>query len=250
MGSNEKSEFYLTLSNSGSASFYKNSPSDFRINLPTPVELVGEWCVGISHIMYKQTWHNVVEGSNVLEISRNHKAVETFLNSGYYNSEMDLIYEINQLIAANVSAPAPMLTLNPYNNKVKIDMQKGEALNFHPDLATLLGIHHSISEPREGVRPVNLGWKAEAVYVYCDIIEPQVVDTNKWELFKWFGAENKRFGDTVEKIFNTEYLPVCVKRFQTIHIKICNQDKQVIDFGDSLCIVQLHFKLNRIPIFY
>ncbi|GFY67971.1 uncharacterized protein TNIN_431361 [Trichonephila inaurata madagascariensis] len=56
--------FYITLPSDSSMHFFpENKISHFKTRLPSPVYLNGEWEVGLSEIIYPQSWLNV-NGTN------------------------------------------------------------------------------------------------------------------------------------------------------------------------------------------
>ena len=53
--------FYLTLPSNSSADAFdkKNTQSEFQIQLPEPIELKGDWEVGLAEIQYPSSWYNI-----------------------------------------------------------------------------------------------------------------------------------------------------------------------------------------------
>ena len=118
-------------------------------------------------------------------------------------------------------------------------------------MAEMLGLPIIIDNSIEGIRPINLHINMQSVYVYCDIIGDQVIGGESWKLLRFLPNETKSFGTIISKVFDTpQYLPVKTKQFQSVHIKICNQNTEVIKFTRGISMLQLHFKLTRIPLFY
>lgn len=59
--------FYLTLPSDNSLNFYPdNKISNFKTRLPTPLELKGEWEVGLAEFIYPHTWYNVNCQNNLI----------------------------------------------------------------------------------------------------------------------------------------------------------------------------------------
>ena len=251
MGATEN-EFYLTIPNWSSEDFYHNSQSDFRVQLPQMMSLYGEWSVGLSQILYHQTWYNVQKNFNEIEIEFNGSSHTLPITEGYYYLEADLINEINRCIHSVFPEIQLLFKFNRFNNKCSVLMH-GENVKIllHHKLADILGLPISIDDSLEGDKPINVSVNTQSIYIYCDIIDEQIIGGKKWKLLKFLPIEPKRFGEVITKDFDTpQYLPVKTKHFQTIHIKICNQETDIINFTRGISILQLHFKLTRIPIFY
>jgi hypothetical protein len=114
-----------------------------------------------------------------------------------------------------------------------------------------LGVPEIINNSQEGVNPINLNINTQAIYIFSDIIDEQLVGDQSWKLLRFLPSEIKHFGRVVAETFDTpQYLPVKTKQFQTIHMKVCNQDTEIIKFTRGVTVIQLHFKLTRIPLFY
>ena len=84
--------FYMTLPSSSSKDHYpRNSPSRFTTKLNKPIQLAGEWSMGLAEIAYPQSWYNV-RGSDDLRWSVYNKggteviteAQDYFLPAGIY----------------------------------------------------------------------------------------------------------------------------------------------------------------------
>jgi hypothetical protein len=248
----EYTEFYVTIPSTASPSFYENSTGDFRVHLPAPIELHGEWTVGLSQIAYTQSWHNVKERQNYLNITTHHNVRTVTIPVGYYQKESDLISEINKAIRLGIPKPFPKIKIIEYSHTVKINVPQNTEITFCKELADLLGFGVDvINMTSQTTRPIDLLFHTQTLYVFCDIIEPQLVETQSWKVLKFLAAENNSFGKIVDRTFtNTQYFPLTTKKFQTIHIQVCNQEKEVVHFHKGGCLIQLHFKLSRIPIFY
>ena len=57
--SGDEDEFYLHLSSNTSTTLYKNSPSNFRAELPLPKQLDGAWEVALAEIDFPFNWYNI-----------------------------------------------------------------------------------------------------------------------------------------------------------------------------------------------
>jgi hypothetical protein len=248
----EGDEFYLTIPNWDSMDYYENTIGDFRIQLPYPIHLRGEWSVGLSQILYHQTWYNIEEGQNEIKIKNNQNFYNVEISAGFYENEVALIGEINKNISSTEIKADVSFHFNKYNNRCSINLPRNEwEVNLHEHLARILGLSNIIHSTQEGIKPVNLHIHKQSIYIYCDIIGDQVIGGDSWKLLRFLPNETKAFGTIVSKVFDTpQYIPVQTKQFQSLHVKICNQHTEVIKFTRGISMIQLHFKLTRIPLFY
>ena len=87
--------FYLTLpSNSSAKVFHKeNTQSEFKTQLPEPIDLQGDWEVGLAEIQYPSSWYNL-PCNQFVQIG----ALNIEIEEGYYHSFQDLFEWINKQI--------------------------------------------------------------------------------------------------------------------------------------------------------
>ena len=101
-----------------------------------------------------------------------------------------------------------------------------------------------ITKNVEAPLPVDLEAGFHAMYLYTDIVEPQLVGDSKVSLLKVVKCSGQ-FGDNVSVNFpNLQYVPVNVKSFETADD---TQEKVPLEFGKV--IVTLHFRQRRSPLF-
>ena len=252
MNTIDTTEFYITIPNWGSDNYFQdNTISDFRVQLPQPVDLRGVWSVGLSQIQYCKTWYNV-EQDNFIYITWEGKTSKVSPTPGYYTTAEQLVNKINEDIKEQTNIDQVRFTFSPLNGKCTIEITPGVTVYMSSILRGILGIKKSVTEKSEtGERLVNLNLHTEAIYIYCDLIEDQIVGEEKWKLIRFLNVENKNFGESITRSYDDpQYISLAKKYFETIHIRVCNQNKETIDFLKGICIVQLHFKLSKIPIFY
>ena len=68
------------------------------------------------------------------------------------------------------------------------------------------------------------------IYVYCDIVEMQVVGDTSVQLLKSIPAKGK-FGDVIAKTFtNIQYVPVKTKSFEDVEVLLKNDTGDPVPF--------------------
>ena len=80
------------------------------------------------------------------------------------------------------------------------------------------------------------------IYVYCDIVEPQVVGDTNAQLLKTIPVEGK-FGDVIAKTFtNIQYVPIQTRSFENIEILLRNDTGDPVPFELGKVVITLHFR--------
>jgi len=96
--------------------------------------------------------------------------------------------------------------------------------------------------------PRDLAGAFRVLYVYCDIVEKQVVGNVLAPLLRAVPTSHKNeFGDTVTCTFNSPYyVPLRVKSFSTIEIEIKDDYDRLIPFMFGKSVVTLHFRKRKL----
>ena len=80
------------------------------------------------------------------------------------------------------------------------------------------------------------------IYVYCDIVEPQIVGDTSAKLLKSIPAQGK-FGDVIAKTFtNIQYVPVQTKSFEAVEVLLRTDTGDPVPFERGKVVITLHFK--------
>ena len=88
-----------------------------------------------------------------------------------------------------------------------------------------------------------------AIYVYCDVVQSQVVGDTSAQLLRSIPVEGKS-GDVITKTFtNIQYLPIQTKSFEDIEILLRNDTGDPVPFERGKVITTLHFKQQSLPYF-
>ena len=250
-------DHYVTLvSNASMDLFPYNKRSSFRTRLPYVHDFSeGNWLVALSEITYSKSWFNVGDGHTVTPamihdgqpvdaMKSDHK---TAISPGFYHTPSELIEHINSLMstwqtpASVTKLPELMINTNGIVSlKTMGIVKEGSATRqfgalFDNEMSTLLGIANS--------RPAFLDQGMTSLYVYCDILQPQVVGDSFEPLLRTIGVDsNARFGENVTEIFDYPYyLPLARTVFQEIEINIRNDIGEAPPFNFGRTTVTLHF---------
>lgn len=136
---------------------------------------------------------------------------------------------------------------HPVTKRVKIKTDEKSKVVLHESLAELLGF-----EPGEFSGFVQSPFVADpkvsfsVMYVYCDLVEPQIVGDVQAPLLKIVSVEGND-GEIINAHYPRPfYLPVIRQHFQTIHIDIRLHSGNLVPFERGKVFVTLHFCLRQI----
>ena len=131
--------------------------------------------------------------------------------------------------------------------KVKKNPELVESVQFSPRLQYMLGLHKTeIKEEQLLVDYIlDLRGGFYALYVYCSLVEPQIVGNHTAPLLRLVNIEGTH-GAIVEKIFHSpHYVPVVTKEITRIDIEIKDDNAQFVPFDFGKTIVKLHIRKRR-----
>ena len=255
------SHFYITLPSDDCKDIFPgNTAAHFKTRLATPISLVGEWDVALYEIHYKRLWNviNPIDAEIIYEITTTsseessiHRATVS-LYKEYYSTIEEVVNSSNSLFinlkTAQKLERVPTFGYNSREKKFHVDLQPGESLQFKPKPAAMLGIKtnpiHGGSESIKyhGEDLFNLNETIHTLYVYCDIIENMPVGREEAPLLRIVGVDAKQ-GEIVRKTYdNPMYIPVRIKKFDTVEIDIKSNTGEHVPFQYSKSEVILHFR--------
>ena len=272
-------QFYLTIPSN--TPFPNNTTSSFRVKLPKRIELNGEWEVGLAEIQYPLSWNNVNASRNGDEDLENifkvylqpgiaeNNTIYVSIPPSYYNNINELIMGVSKSLEKieikknklynnakdeyYTLASCITITYAYLSKRVEIQLNKhvvkGLVLGTH--LQYLFGFDGgwlTLLESSENIAkyPPDLSAGINTLYIYFDIIQPQIVGNILAPLLRTVAVKKGEYGDTVDKIyFSPHYLPLRSRNFDSIEIQIKNDTDQLIPFKFGKAILKIHFKLKE-----
>ena len=246
--------FYLTLpSNSSLGVFPDNKTTSYRAKLPQTIDLEGNWEVGLYSVSYPNSWYTLQDGSDTHIFYMDTSGVfqQAIIDYGYHQSMQDLVKAANKALAKNVNDNIKS-TYNTLNGKVTVQLKKGYQLGLIGRMSIILGFGDTdlkiITKTTVSPNVTDLT-VVSTIYVYCDIVDPQVVGDTSAQLLKSIPAEGK-FGDVIAKTFtNIQYVPVQTKSFENVEVLLRNDTGDPVPFERGKVIITLHFKQKSSPYF-
>lgn len=253
---NEQS-FYLTLLSNGSMEYFpENKTSNFCVKLPKTIKLEGQWAVGLVEFQYPCTMLTVQEHNNIIYLEKRltidgeqSSDVTTFkarIKATNYENIDHILTALNEntLLKDEVEFKYDKLA-----NNISVFSKNDSILQLRlsPTLCLQLGyqpyrnILHTI-----GCYPVNLSLGLPSqLFVYCDIVEPQVVGDVMTSLLRITPLDTSQYIYGTYKMCTftpAHYLPVLRREFDTIEILINSSTGHKIPFEFGTACVKLHFK--------
>ena len=130
----------------------------------------------------------------------------------------------------------------------KGSMQPDVTVTFSEQLSSLLGFQKSwypeigeyTSENVANVDTVN------AIYVYCDVIEPRTVGHTLAPLLAFLPVTGKSGAYVSKRYDKIQYHPVLKKNFSNIHISLRDNQAKQIRFCKGKVIVTLHLRPKKL----
>ena len=270
----------ITLPSNSSMDIYpENKLSYYMVHLPKEINLSGSWELGLSEILYPNSWYNI--DTNKCYIFYLRGAVQFFavLPAGYYQQpqyvvrqifhEMKRMFQVrNKTLVSEGVLTKPIdflfdLTYNPQTQRTTVSiqhkngaptveregsMQPDVTVTFSDQLAFLLGfekkyyteIGEYTSENVANVDTVN------AIYVYCDVIEHRTVGHTLAPLLTVLPVTGKSGAYVSKRYDKIQYHPVLKKNFSDIHISLRDDQAKRIRFRKGKVIVTLHLRPRKL----
>jgi len=248
--------FYVHLPSNGSqASYPGNTLSDFKIKLPYTLDFIpSEYEVGLVEFSYNASIQALTKTltDNVITVEKTATGDvrEFVIPIKNYDNVHVLIDEINELFESSFLG---LLKFHYFEvkNRVRIEFNKKlehNILKISKNLSIMLGfdgettfkgdIDDSISI---ATNAPNLVHGFEHIFIYTDIIQPQVVGTSMVPLLRRLSFERSPI--SVTKIFMKPfYFPLSKCTIDTIGVVICNEYGDKLKFDKGPVTLTLHFR--------
>ena len=133
-----------------------------------------------------------------------------FVDCGYYTTVQDFIDAINKAFLNKLQNENIKFSFNPRTGKVKVTLAPDHKVAFFGNMSTMLGYGGEttkVQQTRESPYIADL-FRITAIYVYCDIVQPQIVGDTSAPSLRTIPVSEKS-GEVITKTFtNTQYVPV------------------------------------------
>ena len=165
------------------------------------------------------------------------------IDYGYYQEIQDLIKATNKTLAKNVSDNIKF-TVNTLTGKVAVHIKNGYKLILSGRMSIIFGFGGKetlITKTTESPYVADMP-PISTIYLYCDLVESQIVGDVNAQLLKTVPVEGK-FGDNITKTFiNTQYVPIQTKSFENVEILLRTDTGKPVPFERGKVVVTLYFR--------
>ena len=186
---------------------------------------------------------------------------------GHYTTPEDLVYEINSAIIDAVNGfeddaarealidDRLFLHFDYRRKKVWMGVPFGFGVFLNEEVAEMLGFKENAWFAKEVADQILPFEKMEAeyhpdmkmiksaLYVYCNVVEPQIVGDRRYKLLNHVAVNNQGPGEnTLVEIARHHYLPVSRNHIPEIEVDITDDAGRSIRFERGKVITTLHFR--------
>ena len=167
---------------------------------------------------------------------------------GHYTAVEDLIKAINTgLVATGDVGDNIKLTYSALMKKVSVQIKNKYQFAVFKPLSVMLGFgdeEPTIKKTTTAPYMADLT-VVSSIYLYCDVVEPQVVGDVNAQLLQTVPVEGT-FGKTVTKTFiNTQYVPIRTKSFENVEILLRTDTGEPVPFERGKVVTTLLLYLRR-----
>ena len=245
--------FYLTLpSNASLDVFPDNKTTEYRVKLPQPIELDGNWEVGLYSIFYTNTWctlRNINVDTHFYYVEGTGWPSVATMKYEHYETMQDFVKNMNASLESEIgNSTSIYLTYSTRTGKVTVHLKPKCKLVLYGKMSLILGfggkevtVDAKDGLTKESPYVTDLA-TFTSIYTYCNIIQPQIVGDTSAQLLRSIPVEGK-YGDIVTKTFtNIQYVPVQTKSFGDVKIRLRNDMGDPVPFERGKLITTLHYR--------
>ena len=164
-----------------------------------------------------------------------------FVNYGYYEAMKDFVGSVNKTLSKETKGNVS-ITFDVRTEKVTVHLKNGYQFAVKGKMSVVMGFGgKEVKITKKTVSPyaADITGTMNSIYVYCDIVQPQVVGDT---MLRTVPIEGK-MGDVVTRTYNNmQYIPVQRKSFEDIEILLRSDTGLPMPFERGVVLVTLHFR--------
>lgn len=217
-------------------------PNNLVCNFFPPLELTGDWYVGLLDFTTYNSIPNVIEGkNNEFPVLIDEKWTIVNFPTGAYEIDDIEMYLKKELGVKKIN-------LRPNNNTLKCELACKYVVDFSRTQKTMGRMLGFVKNRRLEAHithvsdsPVDI-IKVNTVQIHCNIVQGAYKNgENEHTLHSFYPTVEPGF-KIVETPSNVIYLPVNVRRIDNITLSLIDQDGDKIDFRGEVITTRLHLK--------
>lgn len=252
--------FYVTLPSNGSMDvFPENTVTDFKNKLAKPIQLDGEWEVGLFDCSYPHSWWQICEETSSFSHCYIGEGLPLETSPTWIQTNFNTLQPIKNITLEHlISKPYLRYEVRDYvefedppywNDRVELKAKQGYMIKFEGNICKTLGFPDPMIAGF-GWRRAPQPWTKENIdhiFLYTDVVPPQLVGDYEVPLLKQFPVDKSaQEGRPVYvKCPVIAYYPVSKNPIDTIEIVLRDGTGKKIPFISGRTIVTLHFRRRR-----
>ena len=267
----ESHGFYVTLPSNASLDVHPdNTLSNYTVQLPRTLYLKPGFEVALAEIQYPLSWKTVPDYTfGVLNLTEDVDITTIVFPDAHYDSVLELVRVINKNLVTffeikNLPKRTIMLTYDELTNKVTLKATIGYGLALNEEITAIFGFDKSqqlfkqipktdnpfAEEPEKefsvtGIYKADIDRGFHALYVYCNICEPQIVGDVYAPLLRTVAIKGKRHDHTTMTYNQPHYIPIATREISEIEIDIREDSGKKVSFTSGKVVCKLHFRQNE-----
>jgi hypothetical protein len=242
--------FYVTLpSNASMDLFPDNLIGKYSTKLFNPIDLDGEWEVGLAEIMYPVSWH-IRKPGTITIADVNNKQVTSKVNFSA-NDRLEIVAQrlTKYFRERQIKIDFTFTELNS-EFSIKFPINTVRYISMDKQLSRVFGFKTSLFTRLESSTGImsDLDQDLEALgsfYIYTDIITHQCIGDVNAKVLRVV-ALDYQYGNKsqyVNKIYDVpHYVPLERNNIETINITLKDSTGQNVSFESGKIVVKLHFR--------
>ena len=245
--------FRMSLPSNSSLNYFPdNKAANFKVKTPYLQDFNSNdvYECALTEIIFPNRFKNVRDNSNeikVYQFDNIKNATEYKIEPYYYSSVELLIKKIKEVIPLSFIS----ITFDSIKERSRVQVSNGYCIHFGSDIARILGFpsnnliksidKNKVSEisPYHATPTGGLS----TVYVYTDIIKPQIVGETATPLLRIINWNHSTMEDNTALTFEKLYfIPLKNVHFDVINILLLDDTGREIAFEYGKVVVVLEFK--------
>lgn len=125
---------------------------------------------------------------------------------------------------------------------MKLSKRLAELLGFDHEKVYTYRYYDVKQLVRYSKHPINLQYMFETMYIYCSIVENQIIGNTVAPLLRIIDLQDK-FKSIINRVYDTpHYVPVLLKDISAIEINIKTDMNEFVPFEFGKVVIKLHFR--------
>ena len=235
--------FRMSLPSNSSLNYFpNNTAANFTVKIPYLPDSNAVYECALTEIMFPNRFKNVREKSNEIRVFDDSENVTVYkIEPYYYPTIVSLIKKIKDVLPSNVT-----ITFDSVEERTRVRVSDGYSVHFGSDIARLLGFpSNKRIKSKNKVSPYHAtpSGGLSTVYVYTDIIKPQIVGETTTPLLRIVNWNHSTKEENTALTFEQLYFsPLKNSHFDTINILLMDDTGREIAFEYGKVVVVLEFR--------